>query len=288
MTPKEALALRNSLPAFPTEDEAARCAFLAAHDPACFAGVLQSLGDGDLEGARRSLRVGTARALYLDKQDPQDPGGEDPEVALRRETIAIAGREAAGNLLRLCLTVPRWHGSIRIIANRFVKESSAGGYLLATDRRSDSSEHIYGLAIGDAARSVEEWVGLTKASEKCCRAGLVTGWREFRETGDVGLLGENLERILRYQCKAWPDGRPRRPSDVFASGALEPLREGLVRLAVPGMAYGLDASKVPPRGGKALAAGCAWCGGSLEGVRSHAVFCRPSCRVSASRARGRS
>jgi hypothetical protein len=235
--------------------------------------------------------TGEEPAAAVDRSAADDP--IDP-FALTRSCLALLGREplasARVDLVRLSLTVPARFGSVRIVASRYVRESGARGHLLATDRRVDGSEHVYGISIADAARSVDEWCSLTSADPKGCRARVVTGWRDFREDGDPTLLEEHLPRVFGYEAKAWPDGRPRRPADVFASGALAPLWSPLVRLAVPGLrgnAAGTLAG--PSRGGETLATtGCAWCGRPMpEGMRVDAVWCRASCRVSGARARAR-
>jgi len=285
---------------------------LAASDPLGFEGFLRlratesaaSRADGT-PGALDSGSDHTADR-EITGGDPRDPtagdrhgvGAHAPSggaIALTRDLIAMVGREPiAGQgvkLARLSITARRGFGPVRIIAHRFAREcaerGSAHGVLLATDRRRDGSEHLYGLYVtDDARRGAERWCELSGADiRRGCRWKMVTGWDLYVDEGDDRLLRENLPRIFDYAAHPWADGRARRSGDVYASGALEPLRDAFTRLAAPeGGSTPADASEGQLRSREALHV-CAACGRILRGMRSDAVWCSGRCRVAACRAR---
>jgi hypothetical protein len=304
---------RESVPetsSFLTSAEESRMRALAASGDPAFTTILRTIERGDIATARHALSFGTRSALDrgssfegeihkgdLDQRDARKALCQVDEVALARVLIASAARASSADrdvkLARLSLTTPPAFGAVRLVARGFVREGAQRGtsHFLATDRRADGSEHLYGIALTkDPRADTEEWCALTRANLRTgCRFGVVTGWRAFTEGKGPELLRENIERMIRYEFHDWADGRARRlDADVFTSGPLaDAWRDFLATCGCVGSSA-LSPGKVSLRAGKVSTRSCGWCEGPIaETRRSHATWCQSRCRHAASRARGR-
>ena len=130
----------------------------------------------------------------------------------------------------------------------------------------------------------------------------------MRRTGDPSLLRGNLEAVLGYSGKPWPEGE-RTEQDVYSAGVLRPLSRLVlavpsIRIVVPTaeeLVAALRAEQdgrqalpesekpVAPRrgvtGNESEAGRCLHCGASLADRRVDAATCSVRCRMAVSRAR---
>jgi hypothetical protein len=206
-------------------------------------------------------------------------------------------------LVRLSLTTPRGFGPVGPAGAAYVEQMQESGeaVMLLVDRRVDESEHLYGIALTPRtnAELVERWVEGTGAARRCQMSGGVRGWATMQRTGESGLVRENLEAVLGYSAKSWPEGE-RTEADVYSAGVLRPLSRLVlevptVRLVVPTAAEllaglragsgGLRADPGPADAPVTLLRACGACGASLDGRRVNCQHCDGACRVRAFRAR---
>jgi hypothetical protein len=251
-----------------------------------------------------SHSVTRARVEVLDREDHEDH--EDPEdltstrddgftgrvEGLADSILASLGLESdASRLSAVTLTSRPTSGSIRFSAKRFARtiEESGGGSLLIRDRGKHGVDHLHGLLVADrGVDAIGMWREIAHGAGNAQRCKTITGWRRYVEDGDVGLLDENLPRVLRYALKDPESGSRTLARDSWASGPLvEPWRAFVASEA----SRAIEAPKGPQRGEEALARGvderlCAWCEGPIpEGKRADAICCRAGCRVSLCRSR---
>jgi len=198
-------------------------------------------------------------------------------------------------LVRVSLTLPGDRREVRPAAQEFCRQLGASeASLLLTDlRRTNGTEHAYGVTLTQRtnAELIAAWCGIAGGGPKAQRAGQVTGWRRFAETGDERLLREHLGRVVDYMAKPWPPGMGERTTaDVYGSGLLATawriFREAPAPTPPPTAAdaragRGAVTPSIPGQGR------CAVCGAALVAMRADAVTCSGRHRVALCRRRRR-
>lgn len=198
-----------------------------------------------------------------------------PEVFLQRLWESLPRHSGGGRqLFRLSLTFPKWSPdeTRHKCAVRFADELGRmphEGLWLVLDVSRSGRPHFYGVALSsrDMIWIMATWLSLSGADEAATKVRRITGQGGTWDDSNTKLR-LNLSRVVGYALKQLPSDAETGPfGRVVSSGVLEEVWRP---------------ASVPER-----SAVCIYCGGPVVDRRSHARYCRDSCRTLAYRARGR-
>jgi hypothetical protein len=226
----------------------------------------------------------SGRSLLLDPHNGGSDQGESSRGLVGSIVAALRPKDTRGQQLHFCtLTANPGTGAIPFRLPGYVELiAEAGGSCVLVQEAGGSHDtpHAHALVqVPDGCNPIDYWLVLAEVRRRSQRRRKVKGWKRLLERGDGRLLLEDLERITRYMLKAprasWSCGVLAAPWRAFVGGSeVRAVRQPKARARA---AQWLRRGPAPGT--------CGWCGGSLDGKRSDAKYCRASHKVRACEAR---